>query len=335
MNSRLVRALQNEGLGVKPCTMDTLSMPDWMLEQEGVSWENLTISSMNGKYLQPVPGRHMLLTMVESDKVAPDIIARINRMDIECIFVPCQANKDAFINSGVHPPVYILPLGIDPDEFYPNPLKHCGIPYTFLTLGDRGLRKGWNEVWQAFYVAFGGKTTGNKDVRLIIKARVGDVPHTFKMMDNCEGKDERIVYLLDDVEDIRSVYKQADCLVLPSRYEGWGMPHREVAAMGIPVITQRYSGMDDGHLDEWAIALDNGSVQDDGMVADIGELAQAMHWCYDNRLEARQFAQNSARWLRENQTWQHMAKELISFVQNESELINALPVERRTLSLVV
>lgn len=325
MNSRLVRALQNEGMQVKSCTMDTLSMPSWMLEQEGVSWDNLTISSMNGKYLQPVPGRHWLLTMVESDYVAPDIVARINRMNIERILVPCAANADAFRNSGANPPVSILPLGIDPDEFFPNWTKHSGSPYTFLTFADRGLRKGWSEVWDAFYVAFGGKTLGTKDVRLLIKARVGNEPHYLKMMAGCEGRDERCVYLLEDVDDIRPVYAQADCLALPSRYEGWGMPHREAAAMGIPVITQRYSGMDDGHLDEWAIALDDGLVQDDGMVADVGELAEAMSWCYNNRIEARQFAQNSARWLRKNQTWQHMAQ----------ELINALPVERPALSLVV
>lgn len=304
--------------------MDTLSMPDWMLKQEGVSWDNLTISSLNPKYLQPVPGKHWLLTMVESNEVAPDQVARINRMGIERIFVPCESNVQAFRNSGVLPPVSILPLGIDPEEFFPMP--YLGrTPYTFLTLADRGLRKGWYEVWQAFYAAFGGKTRGAKDVRLLIKARVGNEPHFLKMMDGCEGKDERCVYLLDDVEDIRSVYQQADCLVLPSRYEGWGLPHREAAAMGIPVITQRYSGLHDEHLDEWAVALDNGTVQADGMVADIAELAEAMSWCYGNRKEARQFAQNGARWLHENQTWQHMAR----------ELIYALSVECAALPLAV
>ena len=38
------------------------------------------------------------------------------------------------------------------------------------------------------------------------------------------------------------VYAAADCFVLPSRGEGWGRPHVEAMAMGLPVIATKWSG---------------------------------------------------------------------------------------------
>ncbi len=328
LNSRLIRALQNEGVAVKPLTGDSLSMPQWMQEQEGVDWDNLTISSFNAQYLQPVPGQHWFYTMTEGSLVEPKYIKRIHNSGVERVLVPCEHNVEAFQRSGLELPISILPAGTDPDEFHLKQWDEVTNPFTFLTFADRGLRKGWNEVWDAFYAAFGGKTTGRQDVRLIIKARLGEEPHNLKMMQRAEGADKRIVYDFSDVPDIRPLYEKTDCLALPSRSEGWGMPHREAAMMGIPVIAQRYSGLDDGNLDEWAIALDQGedapmpNGEGTWRVADIAELSDAMRWCYENREESRQFAGNGAEWLRQNQTWQHMARNLIDAVHMASPALS-------------
>ena len=42
--------------------------------------------------------------------------------------------------------------------------------------------------------------------------------------------------------DMPGVYAAADAFVLPSRGEGWGRPHVEAMAMGLPVIATRWSG---------------------------------------------------------------------------------------------
>lgn len=40
----------------------------------------------------------------------------------------------------------------------------------------------------------------------------------------------------------RRLYASCDCVVLPSRSEGWGRPQMEAMSMGRPVITTNWSG---------------------------------------------------------------------------------------------
>ena len=44
------------------------------------------------------------------------------------------------------------------------------------------------------------------------------------------------------LRDLPKLYKAADAFVLPSRGEGWGRPHVEAMAMGLPVIATNWSG---------------------------------------------------------------------------------------------
>ena len=43
-------------------------------------------------------------------------------------------------------------------------------------------------------------------------------------------------------EDIRRLYKTADCYVLPSRGEGWGVPHFDALGHGLPSIATKGTG---------------------------------------------------------------------------------------------
>eukprot|EP01138_Halocafeteria_seosinensis_P013517 gb/GECG01013805.1/.p1 GENE.gb/GECG01013805.1/~~gb/GECG01013805.1/.p1 ORF type:complete len:439 (+),score=33.89 gb/GECG01013805.1/:1-1317(+) len=42
--------------------------------------------------------------------------------------------------------------------------------------------------------------------------------------------------------DLPKVYRSVDALVAPSRGEGWGRPHSEAMAMGVPVVATNWSG---------------------------------------------------------------------------------------------
>jgi glycosyltransferase involved in cell wall biosynthesis len=265
--------------------------------------------------------------MTEGSILPPDWADTINNSGVERVIVPCQHNADAFANSGVTAPISVVHGGTDPAEF---PLRteprDAAKPYTFLTFADRNERKGWHEVWDAFYLAFGGKTTGTMDVRLLIKYRPDDNNVT-TVMAGAVDADKRIVYQGEDVADMAMLYAQADCLVLPSRSEGWGMIHREAACQGLPVITQAYSGLSDAH--EWAIVVEKGVMQPiprerstslgEWRVVDVAELAQKMRWCYERPTEAAEFGRQAAAWIRDNQTWTHAASALIDLL-NASEV---------------
>lgn len=323
-NSRLVQHLQRAGVQVKAATMDHVQMPAWMQKQEGIDWNALTISCLPPYYLQKVPGRHWLLSMVEGSVVPPEWVKTINSSGVERVIVPCQHNADAFVSSGVDVPVHVVLGGTDPNEFPKWETLKRNVPdyrpYTFLALADRGFRKGWQEVFYAFYAAFGGKTEGNKNVRLIVKYRPSRKPLVMDFIRNAVGADERIIFQSTDPLDMYDVYAQADCVALPSRSEGWGMPHREAAMMGIPVITQAYSGMDDGHTKEWSLVVDEGRMatissehkpsMGEWRIVDKDALAQVMKWCYHSPETAAADGARFARWLRNNQTWEHTAEDM-------------------------
>jgi len=342
-NSRLVAALQRQGVNVTPLTMDNIHAPKWMHFQWGIDWDSLTISCIPARQVQRVPGRHWLYCMIEGSVLSAATVKRIHASGVERVLVPCQHNAEVFARSGVTVPITVLHGGTDPDEFplitqraqRREPIGRER-PYTFLALADRGPRKGWHETFDAFYQAFGGKTTGVQDVRLLIKALPGS-NEVVEILSKGIDMDKRIIWQNKEAphDNMASVYAQADCVVLPSYSEGWGLPHREAAMLGLPVITQAYSGMDDGHTHQWALVVEGGHMEaigsgpifdDDGvedetvtlgewLVPDVDELATAMLACYQEPAWAAQRGMEAAAWLRANQTWDHSALALLTLIE--------------------
>jgi glycosyltransferase involved in cell wall biosynthesis len=212
-------------------------------------------------------------------------------------------------------------------------------PYTFLTFADRGFRKGWDEVREAFYLAFGGKSTGNQEVRLIIKSRENNLSPVLRMMEQAEGADKRIVIDISDANDMRDVFAQVNCLVLPSRSEGWGMIHREAACSGLPVITQAYAGLDDGYTKEWAMVVE-GDYEEEipkevatalgvWRIANFQDIAQKMKYCFYSPETAAKFGRDASQWIRKNQTWHHSAQMLMGLlmVHGKAPMVFPQPID--------
>ena len=321
-SSRLVAALQRQGVSVAPWLHEVANMPAWMQQQVGVGWDKLTISCLPPFYLNRVPGRHWLLSMTEGSRLPLGWRETIQRSGVERIIVPCQHNADAFAVTGL--PVHIVPGGTDPDEFPVidgRAQRAPDRPYTFLALADRGARKGWVEVWQAFYKAF-GSPTDTPDVRLIIKSRP-DGNEMLELIARADRPDPRITILMEDM-DMRALYALGDCFAFPSRSEGWGLPPREAATSGLPVIVQPYAGLDDEHTCEWAFVVEGGRLEaipghfdhiaGDWMKADVGKLADMMRLCYSRPHMASRWGAEAALWIRGNQTWAHGAEKLIRLI---------------------
>lgn len=297
----MILALRDAGVEVWPEFIGCADAPAWLRSEWAVDFNAPTISCLPPYYLRKLPkgaAPHWLLTMTEGSE-CPDGWAKIiNESGVERVIVPCEHNAEAFRRGGVQAPISVIPGGTDPDEFpllermerigknhsfhgnterigkndsFPassdvssgaKPLQ--GMPYTFLALADRGKRKGFSEAYQAFFQAFGSvDDTGPNKVRLIIKCRPGGNDLIDFIVEKLppDKRDPRIVFLRDDLPNIADFYALGDCFVIPSRSEGWGMPHREAAMMGLPVITQAYSGMDDGHTEQWAIVVEKGRME--------------------------------------------------------------------------
>lgn len=252
-------------------------------------------------------GRRVALTMFESTKLPEQWADILNTMD--AVITPSRFCRDVFANCGVTVPIHVIPLGIDP--IY-QPVKRQGQrPFTFLAIGDRGKRKGMLEAIQAFAHAFGG----SPDHRLIIKTR--DAGLYIKVLN------ENIDIIREDYtkEQMRDLYGRCDCLVFPTRGEGFGLPPREFAATGAPVIATEWGGTAED-IDLWGTALGYKLAQSDwsgvkrfnGMdlgqwaEPDIGHLSSLMCLVATYRKVYTDIAQNRAAQLHDLYNWQDFSQ---------------------------
>lgn len=319
-----IKALARAGVDVYPDHIAALEAPGWALRLKGLDFSRLTVSLMPPHELKALAGRQWCSTMYEGTGLPDGWGQHINEK-AERLIVPCEWLIDVFRANGVkrYVPIDVLPGGVDPEEF---PVLDFPVsehrPYTFMAFGDRGSRKGSDIAWQAFYKTFGDST----DVRLIIKTLAGGLPHltTARIKDN-DGHvvgDPRISIWRETSETLSDAFSQMDCFVYPTRGEGWGLPPREAACMGKPVICTNWSGVAVG-IEHWALPINtvklvNARLKGGGQWAepDVDEVADLMRWCYEHREEARQKGLQAAQWLRDNQTWAHSAQSMIQLLED-------------------
>jgi glycosyltransferase involved in cell wall biosynthesis len=155
------------------------------------------------------------------------------------VYVCSQFVQDVFKRHGVTVPIEVLGHGFDPDLYTFEP-RQRGEVFTFLCIAEHLPRKNLPMLIRAFRRAFAPGTP----VRLHLKTGLHDASELRPLM----GDDRRILLdtrLRANEAEMVQLYRQADCFVLPTRIEGFGMPILEAMATGLPVIVTDYSG----HLD--------------------------------------------------------------------------------------
>lgn len=314
----MLRSLHRLGVSAQPIHLDQLSWDGWVQRLAGLDFSYLTFAIMSAGEFIGIPGRQWGLSMYECAKPPEGWAEKINE-HLERFIVPSEWLVDVFRKAGVRKtlPIHVVGEGIDPLEvpFLDRRHRSKDRPFTFLSLGDRGGRKGHDLAWSAFHKAF---NIDNDDARLVIKCRANNLPN----LDLTLNPSWKWLSLWrEDVPTMADVYEQVDAFVYPTRGEGWGLPAREAAATGLPVLATNWSGTA-VDIEKWGIPLDQyklvpSSLETRGLWAEpsIDELAEKMRWIYDHQDEAYAIGRRASEWLHANQTWDHATKDLIALLE--------------------
>jgi len=221
---------------------------------------------------------------------------------VDRLFVPSQYCKEVF-SEFVRKPIDVVALAINPmyciGEHIERKPKRT---FTFFQYATLTGRKAPLETLEAFKKAFPRYRYPN--VRMIFKTRLGIFGWSEKMLPTLD--DDRITIIDENMlpERLFEILRdEVDCMVFPSRGEGFGLPPREAMAMGVPTIMSRSSGMIDVCDEQynWPIELTGCSTSilggnwDD---PDWDQLVDTMRWIYGHQEQAFEKARRGAKWFR-------------------------------------
>ena len=248
----------------------------------------------------PIPGEYNIgFSMLETTGVPASWVEACNKMDE--IWVPTPFNAWSFRRSGVVKPIRQVPLGlIDIHYFNPNIHAYPIDDFTFLSVFEWGERKAPEVLIKSFNRAF----RAEEPVVLICKyvnSDPGVVPEKIVKGLDLDPNGGRIVFSENErvpYYQIAQLYRSADCFVLPSRGEGWGMPILEAMGCGLPVIASYWSGqqyfMTDANSYPLQVSLTPAKAKCPyyhgfkWAEPDAGHLQHLLRHVYENQQEARQ-----------------------------------------------
>lgn len=279
-----------------------------------------TPSHAQGWYKGQVP---IISTMWEATRLPASFTESLH--EFETVIVPSQQNVELF--SKFHDNVRFLPLGVDPDVWHYTPRPQPELFFDFL-IGGSGLRKGTMLAYDAFVKVFGDEhwEHGNGPIpRLIMKSPRAEEPVDHPRVKMIGGR----LSAQDEVD----LYASAHCYLQPSRGEGFGLQPLQAIAQGLPTILTDAHGHDAfAHLGyglsstltdaAYFVYGDAGEWWE----PDFAELCERMEWVYENWGEACAFAEQSAKTVAAEFTWERCAEGFLDIVGRD-RLVPFVPTE--------
>lgn len=196
----------------------------------------------------------VLNTVWETTRIPASWFPHINRFD--AVFVPSVQNKIAMKTSGVKVPVYIVPHGVNTQQFTPShkkmPLQVPKGTFVFISVFTFQHRKNPETLVRAFWEEF---SAADKVALLIKTSGLGPNETDGWIKGKLLSYKKKLgfgnrapVYIVTkhaSPEKMKSIYATGNAFVLPTRGEGVGLPFLEALSSGVPVIATGWGG----HMD--------------------------------------------------------------------------------------
>jgi len=224
-------------------------------------------------------------------------------------FVSCMQNKLLFDSVGAQN-VFVVKLGIDPEVYFYQPRERRE-KFTFIISGTLNSRKNPNLVYDVFQELF----ADNQDAKLIIKSTEQN------RVELEETHNIQIINQTWPANEMAELLRSADCFVLPTQGEGFGLCPVEAMAVGTTVICTYWSGPADYLDDEYAYKLgyklEKHEIEGrEGLyeyaAPDREHLKELMWHVFTHQDEAEEKGSRAAVYVAENLTWAHTANEIMS-----------------------
>lgn len=256
----------------------------------------------------------LLYTMFESDKI-PEDWEEYLRVANE-VLVPSKWCADVFAKDGIA--TTVVPLGYN-DRVFTYQQRPEREVFTFIHYDSFNLRKGFKEVFEAFTQEF----TKDEPVRMILKTvqEHTSLPIVKSVYPNIE-----VVRGVLAEAELVELLQQADCMVYPSRGEGFGITPLEAMATGLPAIVPNAHGISEYFnanymlevkVGEWGPALNNrfkGQNIGDMAVCDVDHLRKQMRYAFEHQEEMRELGRAASEYVK-NYTYRHTAERLAAVIK--------------------
>jgi glycosyltransferase involved in cell wall biosynthesis len=258
-------------------------------------------------------------TMFETTHTPQKWIDKLNT--VEHVLVPSKWLINYWQEQGLRTPIDVYPHGINPDD-YPYAERPDRDTFTFIQYGQLGIRKGTDIVVKAFKEEFKGK----KDVFLVLKDTNPVLPFPANIPQVIE------IHATFDRQKMRELLYFSDCMIFPTRGEGFGLTPFEAMATGLPAIVTGWSGPTDYVDKEDTLILDYDMKkakefdliyqdeleegEDTGLWAEpkLEDVMAKMRWAYEHRKEAKAMGKKASERIHRDWTWEKQVDKLIQII---------------------
>jgi len=244
----------------------------------------------------------LIYTMFESDQIPedwPEYLKEANE-----VLVPSEWCQRVFAKSGIK--TTVVPLGYNSDVFTyhdrPVPVEQDGI-FTFIHYDSFNMRKGFAEILEAFSQEFDHK----EPVRLILKTIRESSP--IPVIKSEYPNIEIVRGSLSEV-DLWRLLCRANCMVYPSRGEGFGITPLEAMATGLPAIVPNAHGISEyfdpefmlevkvDHMEPGLYNRFKGQNVGDMTVVSVEDLRAKMRYAFNNQRQMKLMGKNASEYVK-------------------------------------